>query len=521
MSFNLPFDEEPSLFAEMIRELASGIEEAEYDLATRYQMDPIGFMEDVLGEKNIWAKLVEIAESVRDNQYTAVQSANSVGKTWIGARLVLWWLKVYTPSKIITTAAPPERQIRELLWGELRSAYQKAQGRGAELFGVEPGIMTFEIDPNWWAKGFTIPQTGTREDRIARFQGHHSPHLLIIIDEAHGVPREVYEAVDRCMSGDHNHLLLLSNPLLASGPFYDAIRDRKFNIITVTAFDHPNVQTGKTVIPGCTTRDKVIERIKAWSRPLHKDEEYDAQCFYIPDYFPAPLGGQMRRVTFPSMDPVVLARFPTQASNALIALNWLQASNARWVPEQPVNDTDGIAGLDVAEMGADSNAWIVRQGGWCSEIERWNGVDVGKTGAQAIARAKEWKVRRVNVDAIGVGAGVPPHMRSADVEAVPVKVSEKPTIQAESGEFRSLRDQLYWSVREWLRTDPTAALPPDPLLMQELSVMTYDLDFRGNICVMNKKEMRDLISRSPDAAEALMLTFYTEKPWKKLKFIKV
>jgi len=77
------------------------------------------------------------------------------------------------------------------------------------------------------------------------------------------------------------------------------------------------------------------------------------------------------------------------------------------------------------------------------------------------------------------------------------------------GEFRNLRSQLWWSCREWLRTDQGAMLPPDNDLLEELATPTYEIEIRnGNIEVMDKPTMRDLLKRSPDRADALCLTHY-------------
>jgi hypothetical protein len=94
-------------------------------------------------------------------------------------------------------------------------------------------------------------------------------------------------------------------------------------------------------------------------------------------------------------------------------------------------------------------------------------------------------------------------------------VSESPTQKTDHGEFTQLRDQLWWACREWLRLDPSAMLPPDAELIEELSVPTYEI-IKGKIKIMPKTStgkqkkisMKELLKRSPDKAEALIMTFY-------------
>jgi len=87
-----------------------------------------------------------------------------------------------------------------------------------------------------------------------------------------------------------------------------------------------------------------------------------------------------------------------------------------------------------------------------------------------------------------------------------IMVASKPTEKSEMGEFMSLRDQLWWSVREWLRADPGAMLPPNERLIEELTVPEYEIA-SGKVKVMDKNQMRKELGRSPDDADALCLTF--------------
>src|SRR5262249_20461838 len=126
----------------------------------------------------------------------------------------------------------------------------------------------------------------------------------------------------------------------------------------------------------------------------------------------------------------------------------------------------------------------------------------------------EFNVSRACIDGNGFGAGVAPKMTDdfdCD-ESYGVKVQQKPTFAVEEGEFALMRDQLWWYLRCWLRHDPYAMLPPDEMLCEELSTPTYIVD-RGKIKVMKKDGkdgIREKLRRSPDRAEALMITFFNE-----------
>lgn len=65
-----------------------------------------------------------------------------------------------------------------------------------------------------------------------------------------------------------------------------------------------------------------------------------------------------------------------------------------------------IAGLDVADGGADRNALAKRQWIILRTVEEWGARDVGVSTRKAILSAREHKNIRVMYDAIGVGSGV-------------------------------------------------------------------------------------------------------------------
>ena len=88
----------------------------------KYQDDPASFAEDVLGE-TLTDDTKALMESVRDNPVTIAKSANATGKTFVAARIATWWYKCHTDAdcQVYTGAAPPESNLKKLLWGEIGS----------------------------------------------------------------------------------------------------------------------------------------------------------------------------------------------------------------------------------------------------------------------------------------------------------------------------------------------------------------------------------------------------------------
>ena len=89
-----------------------------------YQGDPVGFCEATFGE-TYTDDVKTMMESVRDNPVTIAKSANATGKTHGAARVAAWFIKCFPDAQVYTAAAPPEDNLRRLLWGEIGSLVNK------------------------------------------------------------------------------------------------------------------------------------------------------------------------------------------------------------------------------------------------------------------------------------------------------------------------------------------------------------------------------------------------------------
>jgi hypothetical protein len=69
-----------------------------------------------------------------------------------------------------------------------------------------------------------------------------------------------------------------------------------------------------------------------------------------------------------------------------------------------------------------------------------------------------------------------------------------------------LRDELWFKGREWFQ-DRTCSLPQDEALIAELTSPTYTFSSTGKMVVESKADMKKRGMRSPDLADAFLLTF--------------
>jgi hypothetical protein len=489
-----------------------------------YQDDPVGFGEEELGEKYT-DDIKKVMESVRDFETTLVKSCNGPGKTHCAASIASWFFKSFDDSQVYTVA-PTGDHLKKLLWGEIGALVI----RNPKLFSqCKQNVLNIERNPKSFLTGVMIPTTGTEAQRQAKFSGKHAPHLLFIVDEGDAVPEEVFKGIESCMSGGHARLLILFNPRSEAGPVYRMERDGRANIVTLSAFDHPNVVTGENLFDGAVNRETTGRRINQWCRKLVEGETIDSECFELPEFMVGyiarnqkgipypPLVSGWWKITDPAFPYMVLGAYPAQAVNQLISKEWVMAARARWdvyvkkMGEKPPKGSVGKMGQDCADMGNDLNSACFRYGSWVDRLEKWGGLDPYESAERArdLYYLKP-NIKSTAVESNGVGAGVAPHMMRLGCNAHKIMVTEAATEETEMGKFGVIRDQLLWNVRDWLRTDSNSMLPPDEQLIEELLVLNYSVP-KGNIKVMDTDTIREELKRSPDGLMSLAMTFATVK----------
>jgi hypothetical protein len=76
--------------------------------------------------------------------------------------------------------------------------------------------------------------------------------------------------------------------------------------------------------------------------------------------------------------------------------------------------------------------------------------------------------------------------------------------------FARLKDQMWWYAREQFLND-YVVLPEDDDLIEELAAMTYAFDSKRRVVVARKKDIRKVLGRSPDKADAFVIGLWTHR----------
>ena len=337
-----------------------------YEVLLACRKDPLFFSKNILGGGDPWDKQIEIMKSVRDNRRTVVKSGHAVGKSFISARIALWFLQCWENSIVVTTA-PTWTQVEKILWGELRSQFKSS------LIPLRGELLTTQIKIS--DKHYAI---GISTDECNRLQGFHSDYALIIVDEAPGVHSQMYEAIEGLMTDENCRLLLIGNPTSNSGEFYSAFKSPLYNKITISCYDSPNVKAGKTVIKGLVSKTWCEERKQEWGQesPLYQSR--------------------------------VLAEFPQSSENVLVPLKYIE------IAENNVVNTTGyehkILAVDVAGGGENYTVYVVREGDTIKSVKTRQGVDQYRGTLEVVGKISELIAEEdfdaVVIDDTGVGTNI-------------------------------------------------------------------------------------------------------------------
>lgn len=263
----------------------------EFDLCEWYGGDPVAFGREVLGE-TYTSDVERFMRAVGTTDIVLARSATATGKTHGVGALIAWHALCKPGSQTWLCAAPPLKNLTELLWPQVERRYYGHrylwEARGWEIrnlmlerpWGVSDGTHGSAIERPM-VVGVTIPLSGTSSQRESKFSGKHAANLMFVVDEGDAVPPEVYKGIDGCMSGGHVRLAVTFNPRSQSGPVWDLERGGGAAVVHLSALRHPNVIEGRDVIPGAVTQTITVRRIMEWTEPCRWVED-DPTIFVVP-----------------------------------------------------------------------------------------------------------------------------------------------------------------------------------------------------------------------------------------------
>lgn len=435
----------------------------------RWKNDPIAFVREVLrAEPDDWQ--AEFLLSARDNPRTAAKACKGPGKSCGDAWVALWAMTCFAYLKGYAISITGEN-LRDNLWAELATWQQKSPFLTEMFQWQAERFFAKEAPENWFISARQWSKSADKTQQSNTLAGLHAEHTLVIIDEAGDIPSAVTEAADASLStGAWNRIIMTGNPTQTSGPLYDACTSQRhlWKVIEIT---------------GDPDDPKRAKRIKVdWAR-----EKIAALGRYNPWVLIN-----------------VFGQFPPAGWNKLLGPEHCVASYNRFLDDKAWKPHAHVMGVDPARFGDDEAIIMRRRGRLAFAPRGFRNLSSTDLAEQVLKEILDEKVDMTFIDVTGQGVGVYDHivfLGHAD-KVMPINFGEK---AQEPERYVNRRTEMYDRAAKWVKEE--GKLPHDPQLNQELCAHEFDYDPKSRMLLTPKDDVKMLIQRSPDRADAFVLTF--------------
>lgn len=466
----------------------------------------------------------EIIESVARDDETYAPAGNQLGKDFVAAFIALEFFLTNQPARVITTSVKDDHL--DVLWGEIDrflrdSRYPLLADKGGYLVYNHHEIR--KVDKNGVLDRYSYLK-GQVSKKGEGMSGHHAPNTLLIVDEASGVDDMVYDMGIAWAK----RILVIGNPNPCTNFFWRGVKAGNLKakeggyyhrrVITITAFDSPNVKFGEAqkrqgkipnnedIVPGVIGYKEYWRRRALWD-PVRQTIGLDAE-------------------------------FPEDSTVLMYPPDWLRRS-AAIVGQIQARVGRNFIGIDPAE-GGDDTVWCVINDTGILDLVVKRTTDTSIITGDTIALMRQWSVDPNNVvfDAGGGGKQHADRLRQQGYKVKAVAFGGAPTaertrtltpiaarrLQDETRLiYKNRRAEMYGILRERLNpvSDPGFAIPERgeeyTELRRQLSMipLTYDEEGRLKILPKDKRTststeqtLKEILGRSPDHLDALVLASF-------------
>ena len=420
--------------------------------------------------------LISLRDHIRQNDgkidfdtfRMAVASGRGIGKSALVSWLVIWMLSTRIGSTTIVSANS-EAQLRSVTWAEITKWL--AMSLNSHWFEIAatrimPAKWMTEIVERDLKKGtryWSVEGRLWSEENPDAYAGVHNwDGVMLVFDEASGIPDSIWSVADGFFTENtpHRFHLAFSNPRRNTGYFYETFNSKR-DFWLQRNIDAREVEG---------TDKNVYQRII--------DE-------YGPDSYQA--------------NVEVYGQFPSEGDDQFVPVNIVDEAMKR--PRYKDDSAPIVIGVDPARFGSDATVIAIRRGRDIMELRRHRGADTMEVVGHVIDAIEEFKPTLVCIDEGGLGAGVVDRLKEQRYSIRGVNFGNKAKNQIMWGNKRA---EMWGAMRDWLKT---ASIPGDRHLKSDLIGPKTKPDSRGTLFLESKKDMKARGLASPDAADAIALTF--------------
>ena len=398
----------------------------------------------------------------------AVSSGRGIGKSALVSWITIWMLTTRIGSTTIISANS-ESQLRSVTWAEITKWL--ATAINSHWFEVSatrlmPAKWLTELVERDLKKGTRYwgveGRLWSAENPDAYAGVHNFDGVLVVFDEASGIDDSIWAVTSGFFTENtpNRFWMAFSNPRRNTGYFYEAFNSKR-EFWTTKVVDARTVEgTDKQVY------QQIIDEYGADSSQAHVE---------------------------------VYGQFPSEGDDQFISASLVDEAMKR--PKYQDQSAPIVIGVDPARFGADATVIAIRQGRDIIAIQRHRGDDTMTVVGHVIEAIEEYKPVLVVIDEGGLGAGIVDRLKEQRYKVKGINFGNKSTNPIMYGNKRA---EMWGKMKDWLKT---ASIPLDRFLKTDLISPMMKPDSKGTIFLESKKDMKARGLASPDAADAICVTF--------------
>ena len=392
----------------------------------------------------------------------AVASGHGIGKSAL-ISWILKWFSATRPHPQIVVTANTKNQLETKTWRELAKWNKKA--RDGHMFRWTATRFYREGHHETWFAA-AIPWS---KEKSEAFAGTHERHVLFLFDEASIIEDIIWEVSEGAMTTPGTLWVVFGNPTQNTGRFRECFGKYRHRWQTRQV----DSRTAKMVSKA---------QVDQWIEDYGEDS----------DFVRVRVKGQFPRASVAQLIPVDVVEAAQQA-------DYGRPNESVW------NWAPVVIGVDVARYGDDKSVIYIRQGLHTHEIRRFLKMDTMQLANFVVEAIREYSPRAVNVDVVGIGAGVVDRLRQLGYGPIIFEVNGG-LAATDPKKYYNRRAEIWGHMLDWLKSG--GSIPAgDQELFDDLIGPEYSYDPKFRIQLERKEDMKKRGLASPDIADALSCTF--------------
>jgi len=165
-------------------------------------------------------KLSKVEEELSQKFGISIMAGKGLGKDALASWVILWFMMCFPNCKIPCTSVSSD-QLNKVLWSEISKWLHNSPIK--EFLTLENQKLYFnQVEESlrgkrWFAFPKTANPKASVEEQVETLAGVHEDFVMIVVDEASGIPDAVFDPLEGTLTGACNFVLMIFNPTRSKG----------------------------------------------------------------------------------------------------------------------------------------------------------------------------------------------------------------------------------------------------------------------------------------------------------------